>query len=261
MPRREVVRAQVLSGVCRPQAASRRARWAGPATGLAHLASACPGADFDDRLGLKRHRRRPVVRTNGSTLALLAGAMVALAGASAPAQDALLSSLAVAQAVQPRTNPVVNLAPGQPYVGPVQLSLGMYSSVSFQDNINTSQSNPESDAIVRAGVNAGFFWPATLQSQVSLNAGVGYARYLKNSQYDYVDVAPNSALAWNVFFDDGWLTFFDQFSYSQQVVTEAALSGIATFPHYDNTIGTRASWLPGQWLLEAGYSHDDYFSD
>ncbi len=43
--------------------------------------------------------------------------------------------------------------------------------------------------------------------------------------------------------------------------TEAALSDLATFPHFDNTIGLRASWLPNQWLVEGGYSHNNYFSD
>ena len=110
-------------------------------------------------------------------------------------------------------------------------------------------------------MNAGFFWPATPQSDLSLSSGIGYAYYVKNPQLSYVEVAPNSALAWNVFFDDGWLTFFDQFSYSQNVVNEPALSGIVTFPVLDNTIGARVDWLPNQWQFQAGYSHDNYFSD
>lgn len=187
--------------------------------------------------------------------------MVALAGASATGQDALTSSLAVAKAVQSAQDAVANLAPDRPHLGPVQLSLGLYNSMSFSDNINFSQTDPQSDAILRAGVNVGFFWPATQQSDLSFSARFGYAYYVKNPQLGYVEIAPNSALAWNVFFDDGWLTFFDQFSYSESVVDQAALSGIVTFPILDNTIGARVNWLPKQWQFQAGYSHDNYFSD
>lgn len=206
-------------------------------------------------------RIRPGGRTTGRTLSWLTGAMVTLAGASAPGQDALISSLAVAKAVQPAQNAVANLAPDQPHLGPVQLSLGLYSSVSYSDNINYSQTDPVADAILRAGANVGFFWPATPQSDLSLSSRIGYAYYVKNPQLSYVEVAPNSALAWNVFFDDGWLTFFDQFSYSQNVANEPALSGIVIFPVLDNTIGARVNWLPSQWQFQAGYSHDNYFSD
>jgi hypothetical protein len=187
--------------------------------------------------------------------------MVTLAGASAPGQDALTSSLAVAKAVQLAQDAVTALAPDQPYLGPVQLSLGLYSSVTFSDNINYSQTDPVSDAILRAGANVGFFWPATPQSDLSLSSRIGYAYYVKNPQLGYVEIAPNSALAWNVLFDDGSLTFFDQFSYSPNVADEPALTGIVIFPILDNTIGVRVNWLPNQWQFQAGYSHDNYLSD
>ena len=127
-------------------------------------------------------------------------------------------------------NPAVNLEPDRPHLGPVQLSLGGYAEADFQDNITFSQTDPLADEILHAGVNVGFYWPVTLQSDVSLNTSIGYAHYVKYSQYDYVEIGPNSALSWNVLFEDGSLTFFDQFSYSQQVVSQAALSGVATFP-------------------------------
>jgi hypothetical protein len=204
-----------------------------------------------------RGGRKPRSRTLG----LLAVATAVLAGSSASAQEALLSSLAYDRAVAPNQNPVANPAPDMPHLGPVQLSLGAYLGADYEDNVNYTQTNIQSDDILHAGVTLGFYWPATQQSAVSLNTSLGYAHYLNNAQYDYLEVGPNSALSWNVLFPDGSLNFFDQFSYSQQVETQASLSGVATFPIFDNTAGARINWSPSQWVFQAGYSHDNYFSD
>ena len=129
------------------------------------------------------------------------------------------------------------------------------------DNINTSQNNPQSDTILRGGLNLGFVWPATEQSELNLSSSVGYAKYLANPRYDRVEISPGSALTWRISFTDGSLTFFDQFSDSQSVISEASVSGVSNLPRIDNTLGARAEWDPGRWLLAVGYSHDIFFSD
>jgi hypothetical protein len=200
-------------------------------------------------------------RANGLTRVLLASGVAVLTGISAPAQEALRSSLAYDRAVEANQNPVVNLAPDRPYLGPVQLSLGAYAGADYEDNVFLAQTNAQADEILHAGVNLGFYWPATEQSDLILNTSIGYACYLKNSQNDSLEVSPNSVLSWNVLFEDGSLNFFDQFNYSEQVESQAALSGVATFPIFDNTAGIRVNWLPDQWAFQAGYSHENYLSD
>ncbi len=190
----------------------------------------------------------------------LAAALVALSAGIAPAQDALRSSLAYAT-LPVNQNPVVNLAPDRPHLGPVQLSFGGYLGADYLDNVTYTQSNALADEILHAGVNAGFYWPVTELSDLNLNTSIGYDHYLRYSQLDTLAIAPPTALAWNVLIPDGSLTFFDQFSYSQQVATQPALSGVANFPIFDNTTGVRVNWLPGRWAFQAGYSHEEYFSD
>ena len=51
-----------------------------------------------------------------------------------------------------QSNPTA-LQPDRPHLGPVQLNLGVYGGVSYDDNINESQNNAESDIISRAGAN------------------------------------------------------------------------------------------------------------
>jgi hypothetical protein len=184
-----------------------------------------------------------------------------LGGGPVRAQDALRSALSLQPVIAPTQTAPVDLHPDQPHFGPVHFTLGVYTGLELNDNVNSSQFDPQSDLLLRGGANIGLFWPATTQSELRFGSSFGYVHYLKNSQYDHLEVAPTSALSWAVGFDDGTITFFDQFSYSQQVLAESAIAGLATFPRFNNTVGTRVDWLPGRWALEAGYSHNDSFSD
>ena len=139
--------------------------------------------------------------------------------------------------------------------------MGAYTEVDYDDNIYLVQTNAEADVLLHTGLTAGFDWQATALTDLSLNTEIGYLHYLRHSEMDSLEVAPNSALAWNIYFDDGYVSFFDQFTYSQSVISEAALSGIASLPRFDNNVGTRITWSPGKWLWQAGYSHDIYYSD
>ncbi|HEX3798998.1 MAG TPA: hypothetical protein VH413_09885 [Verrucomicrobiae bacterium] len=195
-------------------------------------------------------------------LSVIGGVLAATAVSfRASAQEALRSTLSLDQTLATQQNRAVDLGPVQPHIGPVPFSLSVDSGFQFEDNINAAQTNPQADVILHSSLNTSFHWAATDQSEVDLNAGVGYSRYLKYSQNDRVDFAPTSALTWNVLLQDVTLTFYDQFSYTEDVVTQGALSDLATFPVFDNVTGFRASWTPDAWLFQAGYSHDEYFSD
>ena len=189
---------------------------------------------------------------------LVAGTI--LTGASAHAQEALFSALSQDSLSSPTNTPAA-LSPEQPHLGPVQLTLGAYTGVEANDNINTSQFSSQSDVILHAGLNLGFIWPATEQSELDFYTSAGYGKYLEHPSNDRFEVDPGSALSWNISFEDGTLTFFDQFSDSQSVISEASVTGLSKLPRIDNTAGTRADWQPGRWLFELGYSHDTYFSD
>jgi hypothetical protein len=192
-------------------------------------------------------------------MTLLFPAALCLAGrATAPAQEDFRSTLALDRLEAQYTNPPVELRPDPPRLGPVQLSLGLYTGAEFNDNIDFAPVNGQSDVILRGGVSLGAALPATERSTLRLSADIGYLHYTQYSAYDGIEVSPNSALTYDLDFTDGTLTFYDQFSYSREVVTQAALAGIAVFPRLDNTIGAQATWQPGHWLLQGGYSHEDF---
>src|SRR5882724_1102361 len=175
-------------------------------------------------------------------------------------QEALRSALSADAAIASQADATVAPQPDAMHFGPVLLNLGTYTGVTFDDNINISQNNPRSDTSIHAGLNLGFFWPATETSQLQLNSQIGYATYLAHTRSDSIEIAPDSALTWNMSFEDGSLAWYDQFNYSQEVITVPSVAGLSSLPRLNNTIGIRAQWLPGKWLFETGVSYSDFRS-
>ncbi len=179
---------------------------------------------------------------------------------AAKGQEALYSAVSLDRTIAAQSAPTA-LPPDRPHLGPVQLTLGVYGGVTYSDNINAAQNNPESDEILRGGANLGFDWPATDHSDLQLGTGIGYVHYLTYTANNGLEVNPDSALTYAVSLDDVVLTFYDQFSYTRQVTTEAALANVTTQPLLANTIGVRGEWDPGQWTLQTSYSHANFLSD
>lgn len=182
---------------------------------------------------------------------------------SAYSLDAVLKTQAQAQArnqIQTNANSVVTLAPTRAAAGPVQFDLTPYSSVSVDDNITLVPNNTESDIILGEGANVGMVWQASGKSVVQLTSQVGYNFYLQHPGDDYLGIAPGTALTWGFSLKDWTFTFFDQFNYTHNNISNPSISGVSNIPIVDNTVGLRVDWQPGAWLLEAGFSHDNYFS-
>jgi hypothetical protein len=179
---------------------------------------------------------------------------------TAEGQEALYNAISLESSIAVETN-VMALQPDRPHLGPVQLALGAYIGMTCDDNINESQSDPQSDVISRAGANLGFDWPATDHSELQFGTGIGYVHYLKNTANNGLEINPDSALTYALSLDDVILTFYDQISYSRQVTTEGALANVATLPQFDNTAGVKVEWDPGKWTFQTSYGHDIYLSD
>lgn len=179
---------------------------------------------------------------------------------TAKGQDALYNAISLSGTIAAQSNPATP-PPDTPHLGPVQLALGVYANSTYNDNINGSQSNPESDFIFQGGANLGLNWLATDRSDLQFATGIGYIHYLKYSANNGMVITPGSALTYSLSWNDLALTPYDQISYTRQVTSEAALANLATQPQFDNTAGIRAEWDPGHWILQASYGHDIFLSD
>ena len=203
-------------------------------------------------------------RRRCETFPILRASLVAALGLlptiASRGQEALRSALSADAAINSQTNAAVAPQPDNLRLGPVLLNLGTYLGVTYDDNINASQDHALDDFSIHEGISLGFNWPATLNSQIQFASQFGYATYLKKTRSDSIEITPDSALTWGLSFEDGNLTFYDQFDYSQEVITVPSVAGINSLPRFENTIGTRAQWSPGKWQWEAGISHNDFRS-
>lgn len=184
---------------------------------------------------------------------------IVFSGAAIQAQEALNSALSLDQVLKQNESSTV-LPPESPHMGPVQYTVGAYAGAQWDDNIYLSQNHPQADTIISAGLNLGFIWPATEQSEVNLNSQIGYASYLRFRGNDYLEIAPGSALTWTFSLASVSVTFYDQVSAAEETLPVASVSNAGRIPRIDNTAGTRLTWQPGSWQVEAGYSHDTFFS-
>jgi hypothetical protein len=190
---------------------------------------------------------------------VLLGAALNLCGI-ARAQQALISAVSIDHSLTLPTNDTVNLAPDRAFLGPLQLSLGLRAGAQYNDNINTSETGRESDTILTGGLTVDLFWPATVNSTLHFGTDLGYIEYVQHPANNGLEISPDSALFWEIKFEDATLTLFDQISYLQEGTQDSALANVVTLPRLDNTVGGRVSWDPNQWLLEGGYSYDYFIS-
>lgn len=149
---------------------------------------------------------------------------------------------------------------GEPTADKPAFTVGASLGIQYDDNINLVESNPLSDVSISPGVNFAGRWPISQTSQLSFGIGVAYQKYLNHSEYDRLTLSPNSVLALDIPAHDFVFTFYDRIQYSQDVISEAALSGVAQFPQIVNTVGTRISWVPSEWIFQVGYAHGTTFS-
>src|SRR6202008_1402268 len=142
-----------------------------------------------------------------------------LCAPQAIAQESIRASLAGDAAAVSRSPALSNTAYTL-QVGPVLARFSASLGLEFNDNITLSENNRESDLIVRPSLYANILWQVGELNALRLDLGIGYAAYASHSQFDTQSllIAPQSALAFDVYIGDFRITFFDQFSLLQNPV-------------------------------------------
>lgn len=191
----------------------------------------------------------------------VAGSLLLLLHASTwlHGQEALRSAVVGDQAYRARRAPRTEQA-DQLKAGPVLFSAGLSYSLEWNDNVYLDSDNTKDDFIHRPQFDIRATWPATQESVLSFGVGVGYQAYTENSDLSRLLITPDSELAWDIPVKDFVFTLYDRFSYSQDVISQAAASGTAEFPRIENTVGLRGLWNPDPYRLEAGYGHYNLFA-
>src|SRR6516165_7120895 len=176
-------------------------------------------------------------------------------------QESIRASLAGDQAAFAR-RPALSNAGYNLQLGPVLARFSTSLGLEFNDNITLSENGRESDLIVRPSLGANVVWQVSELNALRLDLGIGYAAYVNHSQFNTQGllIAPQSALAFDVYIGDFRITLFDQFSLLQNPVDEIDLANVGRFPRFENAAGITVLWDLNKVILTAGYTHYNFQS-
>ena len=177
------------------------------------------------------------------------------------AQEAVRPSLAGEAAAEARRQSIDQI-PYNLLLGPVRFRFSITTGVEYNDNINLSETNQQSDIIIRPQFNLSALWPVTQLNTLKLDLGLGYGFYLDhpNANTNGVLIQPGSQLAFDIFIQDFRINIHDRFSLQQDPVSQLQLSNVVDYGRFENTAGVSVLWDLNKAVLTFGYDHYTYVS-
>ena len=105
-------------------------------------------------------------------------------------------------------------------------------------------------------------WPITQLNTLRLDIGLGYSFYLNHPENDTdgLLIAPGSALSFDIFVGDFRINFHDRMSLQEDPISEIALSNVADYGHFENTVGMSVLWDLNKAVATFGYDHYNFVS-
>lgn len=174
----------------------------------------------------------------------------------ATAQEAIRNSLATEAANEARHAP----SEEQPYTvktGDFRLLLTPSIGLDWNDNVNLQKTNREADFVLRPAVGIIASYPVTERNLLLVNLTCGYNEYFNHSDLSRLYIATGSQISFNVFVKDFQFNFHDNFAFSQDSATEAAVAGTGSYGTFQNTAGLSGAWNYGDLVLTLGYDHQN----
>ena len=177
------------------------------------------------------------------------------------AQDAVRPSLAGEASAEARRQ-TLDKIPYNLLAGPIRFRFSATFGIEYNDNINLAEVNEEGDFILRPQVNINAIWPITQLNTLRLDIGLGYSFYLDHPENDTdgLLIAPGSAISFDIFVGDFRINFHDRMSLEQDPVTQIALSNVADYGRFQNTVGVSVLWDLNKAVATVGYDHYNYIS-
>ena len=123
--------------------------------------------------------------------------------------------------------------------GPVYLRFQGEMGIELNDNATYSSTAPDADIALRPNLNFKAFWPVTEKNTLALSAGIGYVEYLRDRSLNYMNIASDSALMFNVYSGDFLFNLHDRFSATDYQVADPSVSAILI--RLENTVGLGAT--------------------
>ncbi|MES2597642.1 MAG: hypothetical protein V4662_20005 [Verrucomicrobiota bacterium] len=148
-------------------------------------------------------------------------------------------------------------------LGPVNVGFGFFQGLEYNDNINRSSTNPESDVISTTMLSIDANYRITQNNQLSITTGIGFDRYLENpdlapygSNGFVLNVLPGSTIAFDVKAGPVYFTLYNRFSVRPATRSDFAIAQNQLFGVFQNDSGLAANWrINSDWTLAMNYMH------
>jgi hypothetical protein len=177
---------------------------------------------------------------------------------AASAQEAVRMSMASAQAAELRRRAATALDYYDLKLGQTAWKFGAGMGVEYNDNVNYTQNNPESDFILRPEINTLLFWPVSDRNSVNLVLGAGYSAYVQHSELSRYFITPDSGLSFDLYAGDFWINLHDRLYITENSYQDPSVAGTGDYSQLQNTLGVSALWDLNKAVLRWGYDHQNY---
>jgi hypothetical protein len=144
-------------------------------------------------------------------------------------------------------------------LGNFRFSLALGVGLEFNDNINLSEHNRESDGAFRPVLNIDSEWRLSDLNTLRFDVGISYAKYFHHSELDThgVLISPTSELALTVFTGPVKWTVRDRVSYQEDPESVPDVSNIARYDRWENQAGLEGDWAINQ-SFDVTVGYDNY---
>jgi hypothetical protein len=186
----------------------------------------------------------------------LTPAMGLAATGLAPAQEALRTSLAGDAAAEARLVQFQSMAYTVKY-GDCILQVTPSLEMDWNDNVNLSKTDPESDFILMPVVGLSSSYPVGTHNRLTLSADVGYRKYFQQDRLSQLYLGSGSALSFDLYIKDLWINLHDQFQSTMDSAQEGAVAGTGNYGNFVNTAGLSGTWDLEDVVLTLGYDHQN----
>lgn len=148
-------------------------------------------------------------------------------------------------------------------VGPINVGFGFYQGFEYNDNVNRSGTNPQSDVISTSLLNIDANYQITQNNRLSISTAIGFDHYFNNPDLapygngDFVlNVLPGSTIAFDIKAGPVFITVYNRTSVRPAVRNDFALTQNQVFGVLQNDTGIAANWrINSDWTLAMNYMH------
>lgn len=172
------------------------------------------------------------------------------------AQEALRTSLAGDAAAEARRFQLQSMAYTLKW-GDFRLLVTPSLALNWNDNINLTKDNTESDFILSPLVALDASYPLSTYNLLNLSVDFGYNKYINHDELSQWYLGSASGVSFDVYVKDFWINLHDNFDYSQDSAQDAAVAGTGSYGTFENTAGLSVTWDLEDVTLTLGYDHQN----